>query len=84
MKTQDQVKEEFNEAGMSIRQWSVENGFAPSLVYRVLSLKKIPRRGESHDIAVLLGIKEGKLSGAEALSDHVKLSSDSLCKRDTE
>jgi len=78
MKTQEQVKVEFSEAGLSIRQWSIENGFAPSLVYRVLSLKKIPLRGESHNIAVLLGIKKGQLSdvgvvaqSADSLADLV-------------
>jgi len=62
IKTQEQVKKEFSEAGLSIRQWSIDNGFAPSLVYRVLSVKKIPLRGESHNIAVLLGIKNGRLA----------------------
>ena len=37
-----------------------DNNFSPDLVYRILKNNKVPLRGESHRIAVKLGIKEQK------------------------
>nr|WP_228133840.1 hypothetical protein [Acinetobacter pittii] len=39
---------------------STHPNFSPDLVYRILKNNKVPRRGESHKIAVKLGIKEQK------------------------
>jgi len=49
---------EFKSRGLSVRRWALENGFSPALTYRVLAGGN-PQRGESHNIAVALGIKPG-------------------------
>ena len=46
--------------GKSIAKWARDNKFSPDLVYRIFRNNKIPQRGESHKIAVKLGIKEQK------------------------
>ncbi len=60
MKSIEQVKKEFSEIGKSYAEWARENNFSPDLVYRILKNNRIPKRGESHHIAVKLGIKEQK------------------------
>ncbi|RZH32141.1 DNA-binding protein [Acinetobacter pittii] len=55
-----QVKDDFSETGKSIAEWARENNFSPDLVYRILKTNRIPMRGESHKIAVQLGIKQQK------------------------
>lgn len=60
MKSIEQVKNEFTLMGKSYAEWARENNFSPDLVYRILKNNKIPLRGESHKIAVKLGIKEQK------------------------
>lgn len=55
-----QVKDDFSSTGKSIAEWARENNFSPDLVYRILKTNQIPKRGESHKIAVKLGIKEQK------------------------
>ena len=56
-----QVREEFSASGISIAAWARENHFSPDLVYRILKTNKVPQRGESHKIAIKLGIKEHKI-----------------------
>jgi len=65
MKTKEQIKEEFNKAGDTLNRWAIDNGYLPSLVYRVLSSESIPKRGKSHEIAVKLGLKDGTISKIE-------------------
>ena len=48
--------------GISIAQWARENEKSDSLVREILAGKKKCHRGESHTIAVMLGIKEGILT----------------------
>lgn len=55
-----QVRDYFSSNGMSVAQWARDNDFSPDLVYRILKNNRIPKRGESHKIAVKLGIKEHK------------------------
>ena len=55
-----QVRDDFIKSGISIAEWARDNNFSPDLVYRILKNNKVPRRGESHKIAVKLGIKEQK------------------------
>lgn len=62
LKTREQVREEFNRAGLSIAEWARENGFNPMLVYLVLNGKRQALRGQTHDIAVALSLKEGVIS----------------------
>lgn len=55
-----QVHKEFIDSGISIAEWARDNNFSPDLVYRIFRNNKIPKRGESHKIAVKLEIKEQK------------------------
>lgn len=45
--------------GISVSQWSREHGFSASLVRQILDGRKRCLRGQSHNIAVALGMKEG-------------------------
>lgn len=60
IKSIQEVKEDFSSAGISIAEWARDNQFSPDLVYRIFKNNKIPKRGESHKIAVKLGLKEQK------------------------
>lgn len=57
-KTPKQVRKEFNRAGLSISEWARKHRVKRSLVVYVLD-GGVARRGQAHDIAVLLGVKEG-------------------------
>ena len=52
-----QVKARFAEEGVSVAEWAKAHGFNRTAVYRVLSGKVKGTRGESHRIAVALGLK---------------------------
>ena len=52
------ARERFAASGTTIVAWARERGFNPSLVQYVLAGKRPCVRGESHRIAVALGIKE--------------------------
>ena len=56
-----EARAEFQRSGTSVAAWAVSNGFSPQLVYRVLRGHAV-KRGQSHRIAVLLGLKEGEPS----------------------
>lgn len=60
IKSIKQVRDDFISSGTSIAEWARVNNFSPDLVYRILKNNKVPQRGESHKIAVKLGIKEQK------------------------
>ena len=45
--------------GITIAQWARDHEKSDSLVREILAGKKKCHRGESHNIAVLLGMKEG-------------------------
>lgn len=51
--------EDLRRHGMSIAEWSRKNNFNPALVYQVLKSSHVPAYGQSHKIAVRLGIKDG-------------------------
>lgn len=71
-----QVQAWFHENGISVAEWSARHGFSPVLVYAVMKGKRKCLRGESHRIAVMLGLKgaeqslenfgEGKTEGNQA------------------
>lgn len=52
-----QVQTWFRESGVSVVEWAAQNGFNPALVYAVMTGKRKCFRGESHRIAVALGMK---------------------------
>ena len=61
MKTVAQVKAEFLENGISIRAWSRANGYSERSVYELLSGRKRGLRGKTHEIAVRLKLKAGRV-----------------------
>jgi gp16 family phage-associated protein len=61
VRSPQQVIENFQTQGISIADWARQHGFNPSLVYQVLKGTHVPVRGQSHKIAVTLGIKFGTI-----------------------
>jgi gp16 family phage-associated protein len=59
-RTAADVIKEFGLRGISAAEWARQNGFSPTMVYQVLRSPTIPNRGQSHRIAVALGMKEGR------------------------
>lgn len=53
-----EVRNLFEVGGISVAEWSREHGFPSALVYRVLRGEAKCRRGETHKIAIALGIKQ--------------------------
>lgn len=53
----DLIAEGFNAAA-----WAAKNSFDVGLVYQVLGGRRVCRRGQSHNIAVMLGLKDGAVS----------------------
>lgn len=67
LKSRAEVREEFARKGWSISGWAKQNGFSQVLVSNILNdNEKNPKRkclrGESHNIAVALRIKDGSIS----------------------
>lgn len=70
LKTRQQVRDEFAHKGLSYSAWAKKNGYSPNLVIFILNDdEKNPHRkclrGESHNIAVQLGLKNGEVSRAQ-------------------
>lgn len=61
LRTPEQARAELKRKGVSITQWSLANGFSPNLVFEVLANRRNPTRGQTHKIAVALGIKAGEI-----------------------
>lgn len=59
-RTAEEVLKEFGRRGISAAEWARRNGFSPTMVYQVLKARNLPMRGQSHRIAVALGMKEGE------------------------
>lgn len=70
LRTAEEARLELQSKGISITQWAVANKFTPNLVFEVLAGNRKAIRGQSHQIAVKLGIKEGEICAdpAKALS----------------
>lgn len=62
LRTSEQVRALFNESGVPISDWARERGFSVVLKRMVIAGKRKCLRGQSHQIAVELGMKRGKLS----------------------
>lgn len=62
MPTTDEIRHEFEQRGISISEWARTRGFSTALVYQVMSGKRKALRGQSHQIAVALGMKQGILA----------------------
>lgn len=59
LRTAEEARAELKRQGISISQWAVANRFSTTLVFEVLGGRKKCLRGQSHDIAVKLGLKDG-------------------------
>lgn len=55
--THEQVQDRFRKGGVCIADWATQNGFSSALVYAVMKGQRKCLRGESHKIAVALGMK---------------------------
>lgn len=58
-----EVKAAFHARGKSMVSFARENGFCTRLVYQILNGQRKALRGQSHEIAVRLGIKNGIIEG---------------------
>lgn len=65
LRTPEQVREDFANKGISIAEWARQHGYSSNLVFEVLSGRKKCIRGQSHQIAVRLGIKHGEIATAK-------------------
>ncbi|MDE2344405.1 MAG: DNA-binding protein [Betaproteobacteria bacterium] len=63
IRTPEAAKAWFDRHGVSVREWSLQHGFAPATVYAVLAGRCTGRRGQAHHIAIALGLKEGASAG---------------------
>jgi len=75
----DEVRHEFEVRGLSIAAWARTHGYSSQLVYQILSGRTRCLRGQSHQIAVHLGLKRGLIGSLrdvdarlEPFSSHVK------------
>ena len=66
VKTAAEVRAEFKRIGKPLNHWALERGYQPSLVYEVLRGRIRANFGKSHEIAVLLGMKEGEIERRQA------------------
>lgn len=57
------ARDRLSKLGLTAKEWAEQNDFTPSTVYAVLNGQKKCLRGEAHRAAVLLGIKEGVVTG---------------------
>lgn len=67
IRTKEEVLQEFKARGISISAWSRSRGFSAQLVYQVLAGHKRAIRGQSHQIAVALGLKDGIIANVDDL-----------------
>lgn len=58
-RTREQANEWFRETGTPVTVWARQHGFAPAVVYALLSGRTCGRRGTAHQAAVALGLKTG-------------------------
>jgi gp16 family phage-associated protein len=67
LKTRQQVRDEFARKGLSYSSWARTRGYSAHLIYLILNddeqnPSRKCLRGESHNIAVELGLKAGQVS----------------------
>lgn len=65
-----EIRLEFARRGLSISGWARLHGYSAQLVYGVLTGRNRGLRGQSHEIAVRLGLKHGligRVSDIDAL-----------------
>lgn len=57
--THQEVKERFIREGRTVAGWARSHGVDPRLTASILNEERVCRSGQSHKIAVLLGLKDG-------------------------
>lgn len=57
--TEEEARASFKAKGINVAEWARERGFSVELTRMVLAGKRKCVRGQSHQIAVALGIKPG-------------------------
>ena len=62
LKTAAEARAWLSEQGLSVAEWCRQNGFSRTLVLSVLANGKPCHRGQSHQIAVMLGMKAGVIT----------------------
>jgi gp16 family phage-associated protein len=62
VKKPEEVRAEFGRNGISIAAWSRQHKVNKQLVYEILSGRRRCVRGQSHRVAVLLGLKDGVIA----------------------
>lgn len=67
-RTPEETKRLIENSGVSIAEWARENKFSCGLVYQILEGKRRCLRGQSHRIAVALGLKKGKQCDVKSLT----------------
>lgn len=67
MAKNDHIRDLFEINGESIAHWSRCHGFSPALVYRVLRGEATAKRGQTHAIAIALGIKRAPTEDEKTL-----------------
>lgn len=70
LKNRAQVREEFARKGLTISSWAKNHGYSSNMVIAILAdneanLRIKCLRGDAHNIAVQLGLKEGEVSRAQ-------------------
>lgn len=67
-----EAREIFTKHGVSVSSWAKERGFSQSLVYQVLAGRRQAIRGESHRIALALGIKPDYRCSTDNIDEALK------------
>lgn len=60
-RTSDEVLEDLASKGVSVAAWARAKGYDADLTRAILRKERACLRGQSHNIAVELGLKEGKV-----------------------
>jgi gp16 family phage-associated protein len=58
----EEARAKLDERGLSISKWAIENRLNPNTVSDLLNGRKKGVRGDAHNAAVLLGMKDGKVN----------------------
>ena len=61
-RTAQQVRAEFMRKGISIGSWADQHGFSRASVNQVLTGRNAATMGKGHQIAVMLGLKDGEIT----------------------
>jgi gp16 family phage-associated protein len=60
-KTRDEVRKEFADAGVTLREWARVHHVSYDVAKGVLQGRLAGTRGEAHRVAVALGLKRGRV-----------------------